>query len=79
VRPPFAATFAVASHGRVRLSLSGFRDELCGACTSGSTCAAAVAPGCSACSCSSDNSGACTPRRRGLRRSGRLHGPLRAS
>jgi hypothetical protein len=79
MRPPFATTFAVAGHERVRLSLSASRDEPCGACTSGSTCAAAVVPDCSACSCWFDSSGACTPRRRGWQRSERLHGPFGAS
>ena len=77
-RPPFAAPFAVASHELSLTALSAFRDAAYGTCTSGSTCAAAVAPGCSACSYSSGNSGACTPRRRGLQRSGRLHGPCGA-
>ena len=55
--------------------LSASRDALCDTCTSGSTCAAGVARGCSACSCSFGSSGACTLRMREWRRSGRLRGP----
>ena len=54
---------------------NGSRGAVCDTGTSGSTSSAAAVRGCSACSCSSGDSGACTPRRRGSQRSGRLHGP----
>ena len=58
--------------------VSAFRGEACGTCTSGSTCAAEAAPGCSACSCWFDSCVACTLHTRELQRSEHLHEPCRA-
>ena len=70
--PPLLRPFTVARHGSAGLAMR--RVATAPAC---STCAAAAARGCSACSYWFGSCGACTPRTRGWQRSERLRGPSR--
>ncbi len=73
---PFAALASSPSPGRA--PLSGSPCAACGGRTSDSTCAARCDRACSAATCWSGSSAACSPRKRASLRFERLHGPLAA-